>query len=272
MTDVCRADDDDPRWDWQGFQLYGDDMPQNRDGYPVLWDEAPLWAPPRASITDPPRGLYTDEAQAPGLVPVTGVGIKDLIRELTGHRCIRCGHPYRVGQEQFWDEPAEEESTEELVALTLFEQEPTDEPRVKRDRPIHWSPCDEHCTHGGLMRVRVPGYDWEQVEFGGPLVSHEGYGDVQAAWRILTVHHLDENKRNMLWWNLVALCQRCHLNVQRRVKLERSWPFLHSEWFKPYAAGWYAAKYEGRVMITRAEAVARMDELLAYEHRQDTLT
>lgn len=38
----------------------------------------------------------------------------------------------------------------------------------------------------------------------------------------------------------------------------------HSDWFKPYAAGFYAKKYEGRD-ITREEAAARLDELLRYE-------
>jgi len=30
----------------------------------------------------------------------------------------------------------------------------------------------------------------------------------------LTVHHLDGNKSNCDYTNLVALCQRCHLHVQ----------------------------------------------------------
>ena len=31
---------------------------------------------------------------------------------------------------------------------------------------------------------------------------------------VLTVHHLDSNKWNLLPWNLAALCQRCHREVQ----------------------------------------------------------
>jgi 5-methylcytosine-specific restriction endonuclease McrA len=30
----------------------------------------------------------------------------------------------------------------------------------------------------------------------------------------LTVHHLDGDKANCAGWNLVALCQRCHLSIQ----------------------------------------------------------
>ena len=45
-------------------------------------------------------------------------------------------------------------------------------------------------------------------------------------------------------------------------------PFFleHSEWLKPYVAGFYAFKYEGRV-ISRDEAIARLDELLALERK-----
>ena len=33
-------------------------------------------------------------------------------------------------------------------------------------------------------------------------------------WHILTVHHIDGNKKNDDPRNLIALCQRCHLSVQ----------------------------------------------------------
>lgn len=35
-----------------------------------------------------------------------------------------------------------------------------------------------------------------------------------AAGYTLTVHHLDGDKSNCHWRNLVALCQRCHLRIQ----------------------------------------------------------
>lgn len=82
--------------------------------------------------------------------------------------------------------------------------------------------------------------------------------------RILTTHHFDGNKANDAWWNLLPLCQVCHLQVQSRVDPETPWFLPHSEWIKPYVAGFYAHKYEGR-MITLEEAMARMDVLLAYE-------
>lgn len=56
----------------------------------------------------------------------------------------------------------------------------------------------------------------------------------------LTVHHLDMDPANNKWWNLAALCQRCHLTIQSKVIMEQYWMFEHSEWFKPYVAGYYA--------------------------------
>jgi hypothetical protein len=47
---------------------------------------------------------------------------------------------------------------------------------------------------------------------------------------VLTVHHLDGDKWNLQHWNLAALCQRCHLRVQSRVKFYQDWPFNHSPW------------------------------------------
>jgi len=34
--------------------------------------------------------------------------------------------------------------------------------------------------------------------------------------RTLTVHHIDRNPSNNEPWNLVALCQRCHLHIQSK--------------------------------------------------------
>jgi hypothetical protein len=195
--------------------------------------------------------------------------IKDLVRELAGHRCVRCGHPYRKGQEQFWAEPAAPESMVETAALALFDAEPVDEPRVKRAQPVHWSPCDERCTHSGPLRIRAGTYErfpWQRVgltgEPAGVLVAR-GWS-VQAAWRILTVHHLTGVKRDCRWGNLAPLCQRCHLTIQRTVVMDRVWPFEHDEWFKVYAAWWYALKYRGED-LRRSETEERMDELLALE-------
>lgn len=112
-----------------------------------------------------------------------------------------------------------------------------------------WSRCDSACTHDGPVRGCLDGLGQE------------------ARWRILTVHHLrlgSEAKRDLRWWNLAALCQRCHLQVQGKVVMERIWPWPHTAWFEPYVAGWYAWAYLGED-LTRDETMARLDELLALE-------
>lgn len=59
----------------------------------------------------------------------------------------------------------------------------------------------------------------------------------------LTVHHLDLNPSNCRWWNLAPLCQRCHLQIQSKVVMEQAYFLPHSEWFRPYVAGYYAHQY-----------------------------
>lgn len=139
--------------------------------------------------------------------------IKHLVRELAGHRCVRCHHPYRRGEHGNGE----------------------------------WTPCDEQCDHDDR----------------NTSLMDDGTGQIVtcARWRILTVHHLDGNKLNCRWWNLAALCQRCHLSVQARVKMPRRWMLDHSEWFKPYVAGYYAFSHLGQD-LSRDDVMARLDELL----------
>lgn len=155
--------------------------------------------------------------------------IKHAVREEAGHRCVRCLHPYAKGAGE-------------------------------------WSPCDERCTHGGPIRSRRGAQSWHEADVPlgrpGQMVGHGR--EVEARYRILTVHHLDGVKGNCRWWNLAALCQRCHLQIQGKVDMRRVYPWPHSEWFKPYVAGYYASVYLGQD-ITRAEALERMDELLGLE-------
>jgi hypothetical protein len=77
----------------------------------------------------------------------------------------------------------------------------------------------------------------------------------------LTVHHLDNDKSNLAWWNLVALCQRCHLQIQGKVVLERTYMLEHTEWIKPYVAGYYAAS--AGLPCDRDTVEARLNEYLA---------
>lgn len=162
--------------------------------------------------------------------------IADRVRAEVGHRCIRCGHPYRTGQHGKGE----------------------------------WTPCDERCTHGGPLafinelgaRDGIKNDDMPACN--ALAIAADRTLGIVAQWRILTVHHLDGNKANCAWHNLLPLCQRCHLQIQTRLNPQLPYFLEHSAWFKPYAAGFYAKKYEGRD-ITREEAIAEMDRLLAHE-------
>lgn len=74
---------------------------------------------------------------------------------------------------------------------------------------------------------------WKCVRCGHPHDTQSGY--------CLTVHHADADKSNCAWWNLLPLCQRCHLQIQAKVILHRPWYLPHSTWFRPYVAGYYAS-------------------------------
>ena len=161
-----------------------------------------------------------------GYPPEWHATIKHAVSEQAGNRCVRCGHPYTNGENGNGE----------------------------------WSRCDDRCRHGGPVKFWTPTTGWG--EYDGPdetIAEH-----VEARWRILTVHHLNGNKADCRWWNLASLCQRCHLQVQGRVLMERVYPWEHSDWFKPYAAAYYASVYLGEE-LDRNETLARLDELLALE-------
>jgi hypothetical protein len=87
-----------------------------------------------------------------------------------------------------------------------------------------------------------------------------GHPHDPATGHTLTVHHLDNNKSNIRWYNLVALCQKCHLQIQAKVIMHRPWYLPHSEWFKPYVAGYYATVHG--LPDDRDYVLARVDELI----------
>jgi hypothetical protein len=88
--------------------------------------------------------------------------------------------------------------------------------------------------------------------------------------RVLTIQHLTGQKNQNAWWNLAALCQVCHLKIQAKVVMDRPWAWLpHSEWFRPYVAGFYAYKYLGQD-LSKEEALDRLEELLALERITQT--
>lgn len=165
-----------------------------------------------------------------------------------GFRCVRCGHPNGV-----WSEPGNDHGIE---ALDLHERLGLhlcgyNLPRVYEVEGggawlrHHAIPCDRLCTHN-------------------PAIDDH---------RILTVHHLDGAKENLAWWNLMAACQRCHLEVQGRVKMEQAYLHPHSRWFRPYVAGFYAKTVLG-LDLSREEVEDRMAELLiaGQPHLEDFYT
>ena len=71
-----------------------------------------------------------------------------------------------------------------------------------------------------------------------------GHANDFASSHVLTVHHLDGDKANCADWNLAALCQRCHLKIQGRVKMRQLFMpevLPVAEWFKPHLAAYLLA-------------------------------
>jgi len=118
-----------------------------------------------------------------------------------------------------------------------------------------------------MRRHSTNGYttDWPEVaqrvkdEAGWKCVRC-GHVHERETGHVLTVHHLDINPDNNAWWNTAALCQRCHLHIQSKVVIERLWMLEHSEWFKPYVAGYYAHRLG--MDESREYVMAHLEELI----------
>jgi len=252
------------------------------DGYPHVWHAGVDY-----ELVEWDDGALVEVVvTSVDLAGSAGTGVKHLVRERAGNRCARCGHPFVVGESGVMEGPHAEQkafaagmgmSVEDAdQALTMFVEDLTPEV-LEQARRVNWSPCDERCTHRGPYRYRppqgkrLPGEkDWSYVgkdeDCNSPqqLWKLAPAAEVEAAWRILTVHHLNGRKHDLRWWNLIAVCQRCHLWLQRRVIMERVYPFEHDDYFKPHAAGWYAYAYLGE-NLTEEETMDRLDELLELE-------
>ena len=69
--------------------------------------------------------------------------------------------------------------------------------------------------------------DWNEIgdrvraEAGGKCIRCGHVHDAPAGYA-LTVHHFDGDKANCEWWNLMALCQRCHLRHDAKHHAESS--------------------------------------------------
>lgn len=108
--------------------------------------------------------------------------------------------------------------------------------------------------------------DWQEIaqrvkdEAGWRCVRCGHKHDPKAGY-CLTVHHLTMQPAQNAWWNTAPLCQRCHLHIQAKVVMERPWMLEHSDWFKPYVAGYYAHRMG--LPDDRESVLARVDELIA---------
>lgn len=110
-----------------------------------------------------------------------------------------------------------------------------------------------------IARAVKDAADWKCIRCG---VAHDPPGHV------LTVHHANMDPSCSAWWNLWALCARCHLSIQGRVYLDRPWLMVeHSDWCKPYLGGFFAWKYLGRD-ATREEVEADVEWFAGIERRR----
>lgn len=109
--------------------------------------------------------------------------------------------------------------------------------------PANWKEIAEKC------KIEA---GWKCIRCGWP---HE-----PATGHCLTVHHLDMNPGNCEWWNLAALCQVCHLHIQAKVNIHQPYMFEHSEWFKPFVAGYHAQLFG--LPTDREYVMANLERLL----------
>lgn len=160
-----------------------------------------------------------------GEYPADWKAIASRVKAEAGNRCVRCGHPdgdRMRNRTKEWAEADGVPYTSEV--LQSIGCDPIEKDLV---------PCDAQCSHPKDGKLRQ-----------------------------LTVHHLDGDKSNCRWWNLLALCQKCHLEIQARVIPERPFLWEHSHWFKPYAAGFYAY-WHGKMEPSREVTMLDLDLWLA---------
>lgn len=143
-------------------------------------------------------------------------------KRLHGFRCERCHHPHVPRRPEriiydLWNHDWE------VTASVVWARAPRTTlafawpwRRVRQN-----TKCDGFCTHAG-----------------------------DSKHRILTTHHLDGDKSNWRLWNLAALCQVCHLQVQAKICWDQTYLGEHSIWLI-----WHIERYRrwcertGRVPI-----------------------
>lgn len=128
-----------------------------------------------------------------------------LYKASVGWRCVRCGH----SQEAPWKQRYRRVLLPPRVGIAL---------------------CTKHCIP--LYHVNDEAHLRLHIKQLGSKLPPQLIARVPQ--RVLTVHHLDGDKQNCRWWNCPPLCQRCHLQIQAKVRMGQQYLGEHSEWFKPY--------------------------------------
>lgn len=72
-----------------------------------------------------------------------------------------------------------------------------------------------------IIRQKKCGAEWTLAEIGRWVCKKERIRYGEPIKVVLTVHHIDFNKMNNKKWNLIALCQRCHLRLDLGYKMEK---------------------------------------------------
>jgi len=169
-----------------------------------------------------------------GEYPPDWTEISRQVKAAAHYRCVRCHHPFDANGGPLVCVP-ECDATRGRINHGLIEL------------------TDHYPTDGG-MRTTSKMYA-DSLAIAGPhapRIPGLNYG----------VHHLDGDKGNCRWWNLIPLCNSCHLTIQAKVIPERPYIWDHSDWFVPYVCGFYAFWF-AHEEITRAEAEARPDHWLS---------
>lgn len=107
--------------------------------------------------------------------------------------------------------------------------------------------------------MRNDGYpkDWEEIAYrikekASWVCERCGHKHSPTEGYMLTVHHLNSVKSDNREANLVALCQRCHLYLERKdlislVNQYRMFDNLDLNWLKPHLEGMGIAIPEARL-------------------------
>lgn len=103
----------------------------------------------------------------------------------------------------------------------------------------------ERCKHPHDPTGELPCDELCDLKYKHPKDKQRGVG----------VHHLDGDKSNCAYWNLVCLCVACHLQIQVKVKMEQMWIGTHSRWFLPHLFG-YLMKVSPKAMTSCINRVA----------------